>query len=305
MSAHPRRKVMRRGLTLLELLLALGLIVLVSAMMFSFYDVIMRSRERGKEAVSSGYLARTIAHQIAEEVRSANGFVTSFGPGIIGYERRITIQTVSNPDKILFRPRQIEDLPPPAQFDVRQVQYYLAYDEEETYTYPDGTEADEPLGLVRREMKTLFQTPEVPTGTTDPAAIQQDDSNPFAPKVDLDLLAPEIRYLRFRYFDGVEWVDDWVIATEPEGSLGNSLPQAVEITVGYIELLPPEEEDEQDDEEKEEGEFTDSELTPSRPEPYSRETYTVTVRLPQADSFFGSRMMRAQRHGRSSQRGEP
>lgn len=294
-----RRDKARRGLTLLELLLALGLIVLVSAMMFSFYDVIMRSREHGQKAVSAGYLARSVAHQIAEEVRGANGFVTAFGPGISGYERRITVQTASIPDKSLFRRFEIQDLLPPAECDVRQVQYYLAYDEEETHTYPDGTEAAAPIGLVRREMKTLFQTPDVLTSnaTSDP---NLEGRNPFAPKVDLDLLAPELKYLRFRYFDGVEWVDDWAIANEPEGGMGNSLPQAIEITVGYIELPPPEEEEEQ---ETEEDELTDSDLAPSRPEPYSTETYTVTVRLPQADSFFGSRMMRAQRRARSSSQG--
>lgn len=275
----------RRGLTLLEVLLAMGLIVLVSATMFLFYDQTLRTRRHVQKVVSAGYLARTIAHQIAEEVRAANGFLVGAGPGISGTDRLITLQAVTMPDKKLFRALSIKDDPPPAESDIRQVQYYLAYDDEETHIYADGTEADAPLGLVRREIKTLHQT-----------ALFENRSN----SVDLDLISPELKYVRFRYFDGVEWVDKWDIGNEPEGGLGNSLPQAVEITVGYAELPPPEEEEDADDEDEETAP-ADSELAPSLPEPYSPDSYTVTVRLPQADAFFGSRIMRAQRRSRALQ----
>ncbi len=114
--------------------------------------------------------------------------------------------------------------------------------------------------------------------------------------VDLDLLAPEIKYLRLRYFDGVDWVDKWDIGNDLEGGLGNSLPQAVEVTVGYKELPPREEEEEELDE--------DSDLVPSEPEPYDRKTYSVVVRLQQADPFLGSRLMRAQRHSRRMSQGD-
>lgn len=265
----------RRSLTLVELLLALGLITLVCGMMFEFYNACLRSREFGMERMLDSQLARRIAMKIAEEVRGANGFVTSVGPGVTGDDRMITIQTVAMPAKSLFLRRSIKETPPPAECDVRQVQYYLAYDEDETYSYPDGKEAAAPLGLVRRELRTFFQT-----------AVLENKTQ----SVELDLLAREMRYVRFRYFDGVDWTDRWEIGKEVEGKMGNSLPQAVEITVGYT-ALPPKEEEELDLEE-------DPDLIPSVPEPYSPETYTVTVRLPQADSFFGSRFMRAQRRSR-------
>ncbi len=265
----------RRSMTLVELLLALGLVTLVCGMMFEFYNACLRSREFGTERMLDSQLARVVVMKIAEEVRGANGFVTSVGPGITGDDRMITIQTVAMPAKSLFLRRSIKEAPPPAECDVRQVQYYLGYDEDETFTYPDGKEAAAPLGLVRREMRTFFQ-----------AAILENKTQ----SVDLDLLAPEMRYVRFRYFDGIDWTDRWEIGKEVEGKMGNSLPQAVEITVGYT-ALPPKEEDELDLEE-------DPDLIPSVPEPYSPETYTVTVRLPQADSFFGSRFMRAQRRSR-------
>lgn len=268
----------RRGVTLLEMLLAIGLITLISAAMFAFYNQSLRTRDRGQKAISSAYLAKIVAHQIAEEVRAANGFVTAMGPGVTGTDRMLTIQTVVIPDKEVFRRRSIRDKPPPAQSDLRQVSYYLAYDDEEQYTYESGVEADKPLGLVRREIMTFYQV----------ALFEEDKES-----VDLDLLSPELKYVRFRYFDGVVWIDRWDLGQAPEGGMGNSLPQAVEITVGYSELPPPEEKEDED-----EPEFENSDLAPAEPELYSSDTYTVLVRLPQADSFFSSRLMRAQQRSR-------
>lgn len=266
-------------MTVLEVVLAIGLMVMVSAMMFGFYDQCLRRRELVKETISSGYLARAIAHKIADEIRSANGFVPQAGPGITGTERMITLQTIAIPDRKLFSRLGIEDTPPPAECDVRQVQYYLGYDEEEeNHEYPDGTTGPRPMGLVRREIKTLYQ-------------VVLDETR--RKSVEIDLLAPELKYLRFRYFDGVEWVDRWDLGLQAEGQLGNSLPQAVEVTVGYGETPPP------DVEAEEEG-LEGNDSLPAPPEPYSNDSYTIMVRLTQADSFFGSRMMRAQRRSRMS-----
>lgn len=267
-----------RALTLLELLLALGLMTLVSLLLFSFYDQVLRTREVAKQKVSAGFLARTVAHQIADEIRSANGFMPG-KPGVTGKKRIISIQTVVLPDKKVFKQLGLDDKPPPAECDIRQVDYYLAYDaDDENHEYADGVTGRAPLGLVRREVRTLNQT----------TLMETDEKS-----VHLDLVSKELKYVRFRYYDGVDWVDRWDIGLQPEGQLGNSLPQAVEITVGYKEVPPPEIEDEADKANDEDVEET--ELLPSQPEPYSPDTYTIMVRLPQADTFMGSRMMRAQK----------
>lgn len=280
-------RIRRGGFTLVEIVLAIGLVVLVAAMMFSFYDMTLRMREQGRVAVKSGVLAQRVAYQIGEEVRACNGFLTSMGPGISGTDRFISIQCVTFPGKQVFQRRKLTDEQPPAECDIRQVQYYLGYDREEEsepHIYPDGTEGPAPLGLVRREVKTPFQL----------AFIDSDEKS-----VALDIVSEELKYIRFRYFDGVDWSDTWDIGEDANG--GNSLPQAVEITVGYRELAPPDEEEKSEDaEEEDEPQFGDSDLVPAPPEPYASDTYTVTVRLLQADTFFGSRLMRAQRSTRSS-----
>ncbi|MCB9853627.1 MAG: hypothetical protein H6819_11070 [Phycisphaerales bacterium] len=273
-------KCRRPGFTLVEVVLALGLIILLGAMMFMFYGTTMQMREQGRVAVKSGVLAQRVANQIADEVRACNGFLTSMGPGVSGTDRFISIQCVRFPGKQVFQRRSITDEVPPAECDIRQVQYYLAYDQEEEYEphiYADGTEGPKPLGLVRREVKTPFQL----------AFIDSDEKS-----VALDVISDELKYIRFRYFDGVDWTDSWDIGESTNG--GNSLPQAVEITVGYSELPPIDKQDDNENDNTDEPAFGSSDLMPAVPEPYSPTTYTVTVRLLQADTFFGSRLMRAQ-----------
>jgi len=265
-----RRRPGRRGMTLLELLLALGLIALMSVMMFMFYEQVLRSREHGRQFMTEGHLARVIANKIAGEIRSCDGFLQGIGPGITGKERQITIQTLVLPDKESFRRLSFKDRPLPGQCDIRELKYYLAYDDQETHDYPDGASGPAPLGLVRSEMKTLFQN-----------TVNEEDEE----SVSLDLLSKEIRYLRFRYFDGAEWIARWQLGGAGFGQFANTLPQAVEVTVGYDEI-PPEKEDELD--------FDNANLKPAPPEPYSSKTYTVIVWLPQADSFLGSRLLRAE-----------
>ncbi len=259
-------------MTLIELLLALGLVVLVSSMMFLFFNQTLRTREHGRRMMTDGRLARVIAHKIADEIRSAGGTLPGIGPGIDGKERVITLHTTALPEKDVFQLRGIKDAPTQSQSDVRMVQYYLGYDADVSHEYPDGTQASAPMGLVRSEVKTLFQT-------------SPNENN--EQSMSIDLLATEIKYLRFRYFDGAEWLDRWKLGASPFGAFANTLPQAVEVTVGYDEVAPEEEDEEALD-------FDDSNLTPALPEPYNSRTYTETVWLPQADAFMGSRLLRAQ-----------
>ena len=92
-----------------------------------------------------------------------------------------------------------------------------------------------------------------------------------------ELYAPEIKFIEFFYHDGNRWWDTWELGE------GNTLPQMVMVTVGFIAELPDEMEieivkDLLDDEED--------------IEPIPPDRYTAVVRIPQADTFFGSRVQR-------------
>ncbi|MCK6455335.1 MAG: type II secretion system protein GspJ [Phycisphaerae bacterium] len=266
------RTTQRAALTLLEVVISVGLIVLLTMSLFAFYDVSLRSRAGGERMISRVQLARSILYRIAEEIRSANGFLPGIGPGISGLRHEIKLQTLAVPDRTVMQRRDIKAKPLPAQSDIREVRYYLAVDPETTEPYIDPespeTVVDAPatLGIVRREVRTLFQ----------PRVAEDRPGD-----VDLDLITAELRYLRFRYFDGVEWVDQW---QPPQGGLGNSLPQAVEVTIGAEPEVP---------EDPTELDLSETEAQESLPEVYSPDRYTLVVRLNQADTFLGSRLMRA------------
>jgi len=269
-----RRARRRRGLTLLEVLISIGLIVMLLAAMFGFYEMTLKDRDRGRRAMSHGERAWQTLLKIAEDIRAANGFVPTLGPGIQGMRQQITLQTVTLPDKEVFAQRSVREKPPPAQSDVREVRYYIGLDPDNIVDYPDPEsdsgvkQGPQTLGIVRRQLKTFRQT-----------ALQSGQVEDY----DVELMSSDLKYLRFRYFDGVEWTDVW----QPQGGgMGNSLPQAVEVTVGFDAVAP---------EDPNELDFDAADKLVSQPEPYDPERYSVVVRLNQADTFFGSRMMRASR----------
>lgn len=81
---------------------------------------------------------------------------------------------------------------------------------------------------------------------------------------DTRVLAPEVNLLQFRYFDGVEWVEEWDSVTY------GALPTAIEITLGFE---PP-----------------DANVAPMLAQTASvlTETYRLVVALPLAEPYTGS-----------------
>lgn len=113
-----------------------------------------------------------------------------------------------------------------------------------------------------------------------------------------ELYAPEIKHLRFCYFDGRNWWNDWNVQGE------NPLPQAVMIVIGF-EGHPPFGEEEGTSEDLEFCECMNAEETIECEELDDDQIATV-VRVPQADPLFRSRVQRetqALTEGRSGQEG--
>ena len=80
---------------------------------------------------------------------------------------------------------------------------------------PDG-----PLGLARSEVDRLSGDIDAPAETDSSLADVA------------EFLAPEINSLVFRYFDGVDWQDEW-----DSEALG-AIPTAIEITIGFVPPSP-------------------------------------------------------------------
>lgn len=256
-------RAVRRALTLLEVIIAIVLIVVLLSAALTFLWQTLEIRKDAGQASDRTQIARQVLTKIENELRGCLGVEQIGFPveqRLAGDRRSITFLTTALPDDNDYVFRDATEAPPPAEHDLRVVSYSLWVDHENT------DENGEPIvgGVIRSEKKTLNQ-------------FVVDESDPLT--VRNDLWSHELAYLEFRYFDGVEWDTKWDI-TE-----GNSLPQLVQITVGFKPITS--------------DELADSDLTsfpvaeyPFGSDEVKADRYTTVVRLPAADKFFGSRVQR-------------
>ena len=258
-----RQRARRPALTLLEVLISIALIAMLLAVLLTFYIETAQARREVVAIADRTQLARQVLSLMAEELRGTVGFDEVGFPlesRLVGDRRSITFLTTTLPtDEQYVEYGEFDDLPP-GRHDLTELKYWLWIDPENT---DDG---GEPIvgGIIRTEKKTLNQF------------IVEED-NPY--DVRNDLWSHELGYLEFRYFDGVEWDTKW------ELSQGNSLPQMIQITVGFDNVTTYDLEDQDLDE------YPIQEY-PFGPELPNRDRYSTIVRIPAADKFFGSRVER-------------
>jgi hypothetical protein len=260
-----RRHRAARAFTLIEMVISTGLLVLMLSTLYWFYASSLTNRNEGTDRARRMQLARVVLDGVAEEVRLCAGNTNGYGSGLFGSENAASIFTLTLPTKELMRRRSLTEKPLAGQFDLKEVRYYIAWDEENL----DDEGNPRPLGLVRRVTQTFNQVLiiEGEEGSDETAAIKE------------ELYAPEIKFIEFRYFDGQKWWDTWEVIG------GNSLPQAVMITVGYTPVLPEGYRDMEVIDEEEN-------LDPEEWRELYTDRYMTIVRLAQADRFFGSRISR-------------
>lgn len=252
-----QRRAWRSAFTLFEMILAISMFTMLLGSVYLFYRTSLTVRERGNFTARQTQLARVVLNQIATDIRQAYGFGSSYGFGLEGTPNRLQLLTTTLPDKVLMEERGIDDEPLPGQFDLVLVTYELRWDEEEVDENGDPV----CLGLYREVIKTLNQ----------PVRVEGEE------EIAADLFAPEMQFLRFWYFDGRDWVKEWL------GAEGNSLPQAVRVTVGF-DKVPPEEEERMLADEDKTLDLEEIEANPWR--------HSIIVQVPGASSFFGSRLTR-------------
>lgn len=294
----------RRGVTLLEMVLAIGLMVLLSSLTFIFYSTSLEARDVGTERARKLRLARVVLDRLATELRQAPAITRDFGVGLAGDPEAILITTRRVPRRELALERDEFDDPPDGEYDLEQVQYRIARHPD--IVNDDGFESA--LGLARVATKVPRPDSALARATADPS----EESEETAPDVALDesffaelfagedadgskaslgpdvnweeLYAPEIRYIRFCYYDGRTWWDKWHVIGE------NALPQMVQVTIGYSEHRPFEEAAGQDEINEEFCECLNED--PPDCLPLARDEYSTVVRLTHADPLFRSRVNR-------------
>ena len=301
--ARSVRVACRRGMTLLEVLLSLTLIVLMMSGIFGFYKTVLQVRQEGSVLAQDVLLTRAILDRIADEIRHATDIVPGDGIGFRGDRNTITIvlsRMTENYSYIEYDDTVIENMPAP-QLDLIRVKYELREDPQEV-----DDEEGLPIvyGLFRSEQKVFDPNPEVIVDLdTDLSGEQEVEDLPIetAP-VTTELYAPEIKYLRFQYFDGMQWLDQWQTVDEfggidmgqaaATGKASYALPQAVMITIGRVRATREELElTKQGSEEEEEDEI------------HHPDRFTIVVHVLQSDpSLITSRKFGvADQLGRSSE----
>jgi hypothetical protein len=303
----------RRGASLLEVTLAMGLLVALSSMTFWFYSSVLGTREHGTEEARQLRLARVVLDQIATEIRQASLLTANGRVGLRGGPERIWLSSLRVPTRELMRRRtDVDELPTDAQYDLVKTEYKIA-------RHPDVLDEEgyeRALGLARIEIRVprkdsaetgeAFEEDEDVFGDDGGASRVEDEklldeeemlldeelrqageegSDPgLGPDINWEeLYAPEIRHLRFCYFDGYSWWNSWDVTGD------NPLPQLVQVTIGF-EGHPPFGEAQSEREDEEFCECLNEE--PVECEPFAADQFTTVVRLSQADPFFRSRISR-------------
>lgn len=306
----------RRAVTLLEIMLALGLLVVVSSMTYWFYASSLESGREGTAAAQKIRLVRVTLDRMAREIRQAAAITVDAHVGVRGEPERIWLSTVRVPGREQTEDRTLREEPPIGEYDLKQVEYKIVrhpeiLHEEEGYEYPLGLARVEKLiprpdvaaeaarkaleegesgGSDSREEASDGEEKEESDTETLPDELLASDEEEVGDAglaVDIEwdeLYAPEIRFLRFCYYDGHKWWDSWEVGGE------NPLPQLIQVTVGF-EPHPPFGEERGLDETNEEF-CTCRNEDPVECEPLDPDQYSVVVRLPQSDPLFRSRISR-------------
>lgn len=141
----------RRGVTLLEIVLAMGLLVTLSSLTYWFYSAALASRESGIKAVQRLQLARSVLERMGTEIRQVAAESHLRDVAIRGEPERIWIISQRLPAVEMGRWRAIgsESAGLIGEFDLHKLEYKIARHPQ--VIHEDGFEL--PLGLGRVELR--------------------------------------------------------------------------------------------------------------------------------------------------------
>jgi len=226
-SAHPFQ--LRRGFTLIEVVLAIGITIGLMLVVMYFYQQASRLRQDALAQAERVSAARLLLERLTRELRAARpdpfllmglrGTSNSLEFVSAGYTRPASWQegeTVSSPAS-----------------DLNILRYRLAF----------ASESTNALGIARAAEQLLELPAQAGAATeTAPPAGQ--------------LMTEQLRFLQFRYWDGTRWLESWDAL---------ALPRGLEITVAGE---PPSEEMDDEDVYRRIVYLPGSEHTPPEPDPF-------------------------------------
>lgn len=304
----------RRAMTLLEVILAMALLVVLSSMTYWFYASVLESRNEGTKRAHDLRLVRVVMDHMAQEIRQASLITADNRVGIRGEPEAIWLSTERVPSRKLSEKLGDFEPPPDGEYDLAKVEYSIArhpdiVSQEGNWELslglarieimvprPDSAETGEGLSDnqqtvggdeadAQAQALQEVQQLDAQAGQTDQTDQGQIQDQPASDIHWQELYAPEIRYLRFCYFDGHTWWDKWDVVGD------NPLPQLVMVTVGLNGRRKLEEGNTGRDEYNEKF-CTCLNQDPPDCKPLLPDEHSMVVRVTEADPLFRSRITR-------------
>lgn len=233
----------RPGFTLLEVLLSLAIAVLLMAALFVALEINTRATDEGREIVEQSTLARSLLLKIANDITASMGPVqaaqqssssgsgtgtgtgtgatgasgtpstttdtttssanANFQIGVRGDNSRLTIYVSRLSRGLIAPPTDTSDQTPTS--DVLQITYWVV-------SSGDG---------LARFVENRVTAEDAVNGDS---AMSDENSH---------IIAPEVKRIDFRYYDGTQWLDSWDGSEPgPDGVTPKGPPRAVEFTLG-------------------------------------------------------------------------
>ena len=261
------------GFTLIEVMVAVGTALLLLTAVYAAIDMHWRYENAGQLVMKRGQVARAVFARLSTDIRSvqfvppdletaeledsedaedtgddegaddlesasASDLSQVGSLGVIGTATRLTLHVSKPVPPRKFAVGDDEDVTF-LESEQRSVTWFLAdFSGGELEGMAAGRFSDDPaiiaaglldnqvdgapLGLARADVDRLAGTIDNPS---DSEGLMAESA---------EFLAPEVESLTFRYFDGVDWVDEW------DSELQGAIPTAIEITLGFV---PPDPDD--------------------------------------------------------------
>ena len=103
MTSRNRPGSARRGITLLEMVLAMGLLTVLSSLLYWFYASSLATRQQGVFESQKLRLSRVVLERIVGEIRQAAMIPSEKRVAIRGDAEQIRLTTIRTPDRELYR----------------------------------------------------------------------------------------------------------------------------------------------------------------------------------------------------------
>ncbi len=226
-----RRAIRRAGFTLLEVILAIFIVIGMLTVVLYFYQQAARLRSELLLRTDEVSAVRLLMDRMTTELRTAFAGDDPTG-GLTGTSNSITFLREALPDLSSWSGDDETNVVQPS-WDLARISYSLLCSEDLTNV----------VGVQRLEEPLLAAAPDVTTasktsaedetldvmavedvaGQNEPEAEEVSTKETEAPPSGRSMVAEQVRFLRFRYWDGTEWLESWD---------GMGLPVGVEISLG-------------------------------------------------------------------------